>query len=418
MSKVSLRWSAWELRQLFLIVVVFVAACIETDIYLPAFPDMMVYFRVSEAEIQNILTWNFIGLCVSGPIYGPLSDAIGRKKPLMAALSLFLLGSVITVFSKSFNGLLFGRVLQGLGSGGCFSLGSAIHFDSFSPKKALKALNQLNTIIPVVMSIAPLAGGFLNQSFGFQSNFIAITAVVLLSWVICLFSFEESLVPSKRQPLNVRKLSSDFGRVLSSFPFWQLNLALCLLFAAYLAFLSISSVFFVMELGVPKASYPYFQGVILMGWLVASLSSSRIIQRWGAVRVKRIGIAILAMSTLGFLMASQVAPRNPYGLTLFMVTYAFGFNWLQTPYFGEVMHLMPEIKGILASVVTSFRLLITALVVAISSRFYDRSISSYASILLAIACVIAPMIWLRERNTGGNSEELGQEAGDAMTLAH
>ena len=70
-----------ELKYLFLIVVIFIAACIETDIYLPAFPDMMVWFSASEGAIQSLLTWNFLGICISGPLYGPLSDAVGRKKP-------------------------------------------------------------------------------------------------------------------------------------------------------------------------------------------------------------------------------------------------------------------------------------------------------------------------------------------------
>src|SRR5579885_3668479 len=82
-----------ELKYLLLIIVIFIAACIETDIYLPAFPDMMAFFSVSEETIQSLLTWNFIGICLSGPFYGPLSDAIGRKKPLIAALGLFLAGS-------------------------------------------------------------------------------------------------------------------------------------------------------------------------------------------------------------------------------------------------------------------------------------------------------------------------------------
>ena len=68
MSKASLRWNASEVRQLILIIIIFVAACIETDIYLPAFPDMMTAFQVSESTIQQILTWNFIGLCLSGPL--------------------------------------------------------------------------------------------------------------------------------------------------------------------------------------------------------------------------------------------------------------------------------------------------------------------------------------------------------------
>jgi len=73
---------------LILIFVIFIAACIETDIYLPAFPDMMVFFSATEDEIKSSHL-NFIGICISGPFYGPISDASWQKKPLMAALGYF-----------------------------------------------------------------------------------------------------------------------------------------------------------------------------------------------------------------------------------------------------------------------------------------------------------------------------------------
>lgn len=397
-SYLEARWTAAEMRQLIQIVIIFVAACIETDIYLPAFPDMMNAFHVTEAEIQAILTWNFIGLCLAGPFYGPLSDSMGRRKPLFIALGLFLLGSLVTVFASDFSWLLFGRVLQGLGSGGCFTLGSAIIFDAFSQKKALVALNHLNTIIPLAMAVAPLAGGFLNKHFGFRANFIAITVVVFLSWIVSLASFRETLPEDQRKPLQLRKLGEDFGRVFRSFAFWQMNLPVCLLFGGYLAFLSISAVLFVVEFQVPKTVYPYFQAAVLGGWLVASLSSHWFLKKWGATHAKKVGITILGLSFICFQMACSIAPRNPYWMTLFMVTYSFGYNWVQTPYFGEIMGLMPDIKGILGSIVTSCRLLLTAGVVAIVGHFYDKSITSYSAALWGIALIVAPMIWLRERN--------------------
>src|ERR1700678_2946383 len=153
-----------ELKYLFLIIVVFIAACIETDIYLPAFPDMMAWFSVSESAIQGLLTWNFVGICISGPLWGPLSDAYGRKKPIIASLGTFLLGSIVALCSQNLDQMLWGRILQGLGSGGCFALGTAIIFDAFQKQKAIEAVNSLNTTIPLLMAAAPLMGGYLNHA--------------------------------------------------------------------------------------------------------------------------------------------------------------------------------------------------------------------------------------------------------------
>src|SRR5690349_13920675 len=107
-----------EWKYIFLIISIFIAACVETDIYLPAFTDMMAYFAIPEDAIQGLLTWNFIGICLVGPIYGPLSDSLGRKKPLLFALGIFFLGSLLTLVAENFTLMLIGRVLQGLGSGG------------------------------------------------------------------------------------------------------------------------------------------------------------------------------------------------------------------------------------------------------------------------------------------------------------
>ena len=148
-----------ELKYLFLIIVVFIAACVETDIYLPAFPDMIKWFNTTEGAIQGLLTWNFVGICVSGPFYGPISDSFGRKKPLLVALGMFLAGSLITLFAQTLDQMLWGRILQGLGSGGCFTLGTAIIFDAFKKDRAIDALNKLNTAIPLIMAGAPLFGG-------------------------------------------------------------------------------------------------------------------------------------------------------------------------------------------------------------------------------------------------------------------
>ncbi len=101
-----------EFKWFIIILIIFLAAGIETDIYLPAFPDMITFFGVSESRIQQLLSWNFIGICLSGPLYGPISDTVGRRWPLLAALGLFLLGSLITIFTSDFELMLVGRFLS------------------------------------------------------------------------------------------------------------------------------------------------------------------------------------------------------------------------------------------------------------------------------------------------------------------
>lgn len=389
-----------EIKCLFLIFVIFIAACIETDIYLPAFPDMMGFFSVSEEKIQSLLTWNFIGICISGPLYGPISDAIGRKKPIMTALGLFLLGSIITMFTDSFSWMLFGRLLQGLGSGGCFTLGTAIIFDAFQGQRAVKALTYLNATVPFIMAAAPLLGGYLNYWFGFRSNFIAIGIFVGISFVICQFFFEESLPKEKRAPFQTKKLLLDFKKALTSVPFWQTTMVVSLIFAGYLVFLSISSVLFVLELKVDKMHFPYYQAAILGAWLVATLLFTRLIDRLGIPKIKLVGtlcIALGGMSVVGFAL---LAPQNAILVTCGMVLYTFGANWVQSLYFPEGMEIFPDIKGITASLLTSSRLLITSFVVWGTSAMYNGTIYPVAGAIGLVVAIIIPIIVFYERSSG------------------
>jgi len=386
-----------ELKYLFLIIVVFIAACIETDIYLPAFPDMMVWFSATEGSIQRLLTWNFIGICVAGPLYGPLSDSFGRKKPLMLALGMFLAGSVITLFANTLDQMLVGRILQGLGSGGCFTLGTAIIFDAFQEKRAISAINDLNTIIPLIMSAAPLLGGYLNHAFGFRSNFLVIAIFVLLSFLICSLMFDETLAKEKRSAFKAGVILNDFKQAFCSLAFWQITMVISVLFAGYIAFLSGTAVLFVVEFGMSKTVFPFVQAVILGGWIAGSLLLNRAISKWGIPKVKRFGLVLSVIGGIGLAVTALVAPRDPYLLTVGMVIYAFGANWIIGLYFPEGMEILPKIKGVTASLLTSARLLIAALVVEMTSALYNATIYPLAAVVFGTIVVILPTLILYEK---------------------
>lgn len=393
-----------ELKYLLLIIFIFIAACIETDIYLPAFPDMMAWFSASEGAIQSLLTWNFVGICISGPLYGPISDAVGRKRPLVIALLIFLIGSIITLFAQTLDQMLIGRILQGLGSGGCFTLGTAIIFDAFQKDRAVKALNNLNTIIPLIMAAAPMLGGFLNQSFGFRSNFLAIALVVLFSLAACLFFFEETLPKEKRNPVQLQSILRDFKSALTNLAFWQLTLVMSMIFAGYIAFLSGTSVLFVVEFGMSKKVFPFIQAAILGGWVAGSLSLGRAMARLGVDKVKKAGILLSIVGGLSLAIFSFISPRDPYLLTSGVVLYAFGANWIIGLYFPEGMEILPRIKGVTASLFTSARLLIASLILGLTSSLYDGTIYPLSAVIFG-SILVLPLLFFYEKAKGERKQQ-------------
>src|SRR5438105_4249934 len=102
----SSQYSRKNIALLGTIVLAFTAFCVETDIYTPSFPDMVTYFSTSESHIQHILTANFIGLFLSTLIFGPLSDAYGRKRLLSSGLVIFAIRSVVCMTVSSIDQLI------------------------------------------------------------------------------------------------------------------------------------------------------------------------------------------------------------------------------------------------------------------------------------------------------------------------
>lgn len=395
-----------EWKYLFLIVVVFIAACIETDIYLPAFPDMMLAFNTSEGAIQSLLTWNFAGICLSGPLYGPLSDSFGRRRPLLLALFLFLLGSMITLIAPTLQEMVLGRFLQGLGSGGCFTLGTAIIFDAFQKEKAIQALNKLNMIIPVLMSVAPMIGAYLNHTYGFRSNFLLIAFFVLISLFVSLFFFEETHPKEKHTPFQIKSVLQDFKQALLNLPFWQLTLISSFLFGGYIAFLSGTAVLFVVDFGMSKAVFPFFQAAILFAWIIGGFVLKPALNKWGALDVKKAGTLLSLIGALAFGISSYLSPQNAYLLTSGMLLYTFGANWMIGLYFPEAMEILPHIKGVTASLITSIRLLISSCIVGSMGLIYNGTIYPLVGIILGSTLLILPMIFSYERKNHLNQKSI------------
>jgi DHA1 family bicyclomycin/chloramphenicol resistance-like MFS transporter len=94
-------------------------------------------------------------------------------------------------------------------------------------------------------------------------------------------------------------------------------------------------------------------------------------------------------------------PRDPWSLTAAMLLYAFGANWIIGLYFPEGMEILPRIKGVVASLLTSARLLIAALVLGLTSALYNATIYPLAAVVFGTILVILPMLILYEKRKVG-----------------
>jgi MFS transporter, DHA1 family, multidrug resistance protein len=107
------------------------------NILAPATPGLARALQTDYGTIQLTLTLYLLGVAVTQLVVGPISDRIGRRPCVLAALGLFVAGSALGAVATSIEALLFARVIQAAGGGTCFALSRAIVRDFASANEAV-----------------------------------------------------------------------------------------------------------------------------------------------------------------------------------------------------------------------------------------------------------------------------------------
>ena len=165
-------------------------------ILFPALPALELAFSISREMAQVTTSLATLILAPGVLIYGPLADRFGRRPPLLGALLLLGIGSVICIFSPNIETLIAGRCMQGLGAAGCITLARVMLRDAFGQKRLPRMMAILTMAMMVGPMMAPALSGYLTENFGWRSIFVFLTGffVVLLA---LFMRVEETFVQRK-----------------------------------------------------------------------------------------------------------------------------------------------------------------------------------------------------------------------------
>ena len=172
----------------------------------------------------SLMNWVFsiylLMTAVATPIYGKLSDIIGRKPVLMIGLVIFVIGSTLCAMSNSMLTLILARVIQGIGSGAIQPLTFTIIADIYPLEKRARILGLNGSAWGIAAVIAPLLGGFIVERLSWHWIFLINLPVGLITMGLIWFFFKEE----KREH---EKLQIDYwGTVLLVLVLLPLMLAL------------------------------------------------------------------------------------------------------------------------------------------------------------------------------------------------
>ncbi|MDG4800247.1 multidrug effflux MFS transporter [Micromonospora sp. WMMD980] len=287
------------------------------DMYLPALPAIVADFATTSAAVQLTLTGTLAGLALGQLLIGPLSDAVGRRRPLIAGLLLHVLASSLCVVAPNVAVLGALRVVQGLGVAATAVVAMAVVRDLFSGAAFATLLSRLLLVMGAAPVLAPTLGGGVLRWTDWRGVFVALAAFGVLLVVVASTGLPETLAPERRRRGGVVATISLYGSLLRDRVFVGLVLVAGLAMAALFAYVAGSSFVLQQTYGLDEQQFGLAFGAGAVGLIGATQYNVRLLRRYPP---QRILVLSLAVGTLAGLALVAFAATNVGGLPALLVS--------------------------------------------------------------------------------------------------
>lgn len=376
---------------------------LSTDMYLPALPTLMTVFDSGVNQVQLTLSVFLVGFALAQLAYGPLSDRYGRKPLLLAGLLLFALASLGCATAESIETLIVLRLLQALGGCGGPVLGRAVIRDLYDREKAARMLSYIGTAMALAPAIAPILGGYLLASLGWQAIFIVLALYGLIGAGAVQFALGETNTRRDFQALQPRQIVHNYKTLLCNRRYLGYALSCSFVYAGLFAFISGSSFVIIDYYGFPAQQFGYLFALVVVGYMSGTLLSGRLGSRCGHDRLLLYGAALCAIAGSAMVLLSllfmQVAT-----VIVPMVFYMLGVGIVMPQAMAGAIGPFPQMAGVASALLGFLQMTIAAVCGILVGHLHD---GTALTMTLAIATMGAAtlatysrLVWQHLPKTG------------------
>lgn len=343
-----------------LIALLMALVALSIDAMLPALPDIGNDLGAAQRnDAQLVVTALFLGLGFGQILFGPLSDYIGRKPAICAGLALFLAGCIVSILAPSFEAMLAGRVLQGVGVAAPRIVSVALVRDQYEGRRMARIMSFAMAVFILVPTLAPALGQGLLWVADWRAIFIMLFATAAIAGIWLLLRQPETLPAERRMPFSLRALAQSALEVLRSRQAVGYTLAIGFIFSPFIAYLSTAQQIFQDAYGV-GALFPAYFAALALSFGVTSLVNSHLVMRYGMRRLSdlaAIGVTLVSLASWGGVFAFDGLPP----LWMFIVSLMLVFGGVGL-IFGNLNALAMQPLGHIAGVGAALVALISTLV--------------------------------------------------------
>ncbi|UTZ43527.1 multidrug effflux MFS transporter [Vibrio campbellii] len=297
----------FEFKTILLACLIISVGQLSMGLVFPSLPWIAKDFDISLDQAQLLVSVYLLGFGPSQFIYGPVSDALGRKKVLLAGLLIAMLGLLMIIFlSHTFAGMVAGRFLQGLGTGCCAVLARASTRDRFNGPELPVALSYIAMAASITPLVAPVIGGFINAHFGWTLVFISLLGYVLLAWAVIVFRFQETITQTSALP-SPKKMLLQYRDLLTSRYFMSFASIGWLNFSLMITTVSVMPFIMQNQIGMTSDQYAMWALIPAFGMICGTSICNRVRPIIGTKKMLLV-TPILHVSSAAWLFFCPVEP--------------------------------------------------------------------------------------------------------------
>ncbi|MEW5069246.1 MFS transporter [Bacillus subtilis] len=297
------------------------------DMYLPSFPEIAEDLSASASLVQLSLTACLVGLTIGQLIVGPVSDAQGRRKPLLICIFLFALSSLFCALSPNITTLVAARFLQGFTASAGLVLSRAIVRDVFTGRELSKFFSLLMVITAVAPMVAPMTGGaiLLLPFATWHTIFHVLMIIGFLLVLLIALRLKETLPPEKRIPSSIGTSVKTMGSLLKDRSFMGYALTVGFIHGGSFAYVSGTPFVYQDIYGVSPQVFSILFGINGL----AIISGSFIIGRFGGIihekSLLRIAVITAVIATAVLLTMTMIhGPLATLVISIFIYMITIG----------------------------------------------------------------------------------------------
>lgn len=296
------------------------------DMYLPALPRIGDELGVSSSVAQLTLTGTLAGLALGQLIVGPLSDSLGRRRPLMAGIVLHMLASLLCMFAPDIVVLGLARSLQGVGAAAATVVAIAVVGDLFAGSAAATVMSRLMLVLGVAPVLAPSLGAavLLHASWHWVFAALVILAGGLL--LMAVLTLPETLPAAHRRPLRVRGIAATYVSLVRDVRFLVLVFVAALGMSGLFAYVSGAAFVLQDRYGLDQQTFALVFGAGAVALIGTTQFNVVLLRRFSPQRIMLVALAVASLVGVVFvgLTVADVGGLAGFLVSVWLILAAMG----------------------------------------------------------------------------------------------